>query len=179
MQRLLAQLVEHRSGGRHALEQLQEAGHLVPSSKRQRRAASRGRKHAASTVHDGSGATANKSCQMAAEDMKCTQARWGRKGGGAPRARAGPLGPQGSRGHIGGGGSPPQGPRGHRELLVAPGTQGARRDAGDAIPEGSRECGQGRCGRKIGGAPGMRGGRLWPQQGRGPWNARREAEALT
>ena len=70
-------------------------------------------------------------------------------------------------------------PRSHRVLLVAPGTQDARREAGDAKSEGSPECEQGGCGRKIGGAPGMRGGRLWPQYGRGRWDARREAEALT
>ena len=65
-----------------------------------------------------------------------------------------------------------QGPRSHRELLVAPGTQEARRDAGDTIPEGSRECGQGRCGHKGGGVPGMRAGPLGPQYGRGPLECR-------
>ena len=45
--------------------------------------------------------------------------------------------------------------------------------------EGSPEVAQAGCGRKIGGAPGMRAGRLGTQHGRGPWNARREAQAIT
>ena len=67
--------------------------------------------------------------------------------------RRGPLGPHRGRGALM---LPAQGPRAHRELLVPPGTQEPRRDAGDAI-------------RASGGGTGA-------QQG---VNARREAEDIT
>ena len=40
-------------------------------------------------------------------------------------------------------------------------------------------CAQGRWGRKIGGAPGIRAGPLRPQDRKGPWNAGREAQTTT
>ena len=90
----------------------------------------------------------------------CVHSRWGHIGGGALMLQAQP-------------------PRSHRVLVVAHGPYVARTAAGDAKSEGSPEVAQGRCGRKIGGAPRMRAGRLGTQHGRGPWNAGREAQAIT
>ena len=106
----------------------------------------------------------------------CRHSRWGRiacfRSRPKPRMRAGPLGTQDTRGTPG----CAHGPRG-RKIRGVP--QDARMAPGDAISEGFPECAQGGCGRKIGGVPGIRGGRLRPQHGRGRWNERREAQALT
>jgi len=123
--------------------------------------------------------------------QECAQGRWGHKGAGALMLRAQPLGPYWGRGTYVAGTAAEVASRAFgraRNLGCAQGRWGrkirgvpqdARMAPGDAISEGFPECAQGGCGRKIGGVPGIRGGRLRPQHGRGRWNERREAQALT